>query len=99
MIACQSSFEAKQPVRGVPRVAGAVLRVGAWNAASSVKLDPTSCPTRRGIVAGLQHDFSFQWEFIKGQTFDCPDGLNVWEPEANNTFTASGKGKATYYRI
>jgi len=78
-------------------VVGNISQLGEWNAASAVKLDPTSYPTWTGTISGLTPNASVEWKCIKRQEANYPDTVDEWEPGANNTFTspASGNGGTT----
>ncbi|NOX22802.1 MAG: DUF5110 domain-containing protein [Actinobacteria bacterium] len=78
-------------------VIGNIPQLGEWNAASAVKLDPTSYPTWTGTISVLQPNAAVEWKCIKRQEANYPDTVDEWESGANNTFTspASGNGGTT----
>ncbi len=76
-------------------VVGSAPQLGAWSAASAVKLSPTSYPTWTGTVTGLPPSTAVEWKCIKRQEANYPSTVDQWQPGANSAFTTPASGPAS----
>lgn len=75
-------------------VVGNTPRLGDWNPALAVELDPNGPhPTWTGSIGGLPDRTAIAWKCIK-RPETSPNPVE-WEPGANNVFTTSAGGGTT----
>jgi hypothetical protein len=74
-------------------VVGSIDRLGNWNPAKAVKLDPTNYPRWTGTVANLPANTKVDWKCMKRP--ETADNPVVWEPDPNNVVNTPMSGTAT----
>jgi len=76
-------------------VVGGNERLGNWDPAKAVKLEPTQYPRWTGTIANWPAGLQFEWKCIKRP--ENAASPVVWEPDPNNVSTtpASGTGTAS----
>jgi alpha-glucosidase (family GH31 glycosyl hydrolase) len=74
-------------------VVGSIDRLGNWNPAKAVKLDPTAYPRWTGGIDDMPPNTKFEWKCIKrAESCGDPCQADQWEPDPNNVATTPDSG-------
>jgi alpha-glucosidase len=73
-------------------VVGSVARLGNWDAAQAVKLDPTAYPRWTGTIANLPAGTAIDWKCVKRP--EATPSPAQWEPGANNALVSGAAGSS-----
>jgi alpha-glucosidase (family GH31 glycosyl hydrolase) len=78
-------------------VVGNIAELGAWRAASAIKLEPTHYPQWRRDVIGLPANTRIEWKCIKRRDTGDTSIVDQWQPGDNNVVTTvpAGTGAVT----
>ena len=76
-------------------VVGNIDRLGNWNPAQAVKLDPNGpYPTWTAVIKNLPPSTTVQWKCIKRAETGDIGHVDLWEPDPNNVLTTAASGDA-----
>lgn len=73
-------------------VVGSIAELGAWRAASAIKLEPTHYPKWEGTVAALPASTRVEWKCIKRHETGDTSIVDQWQPGDNNVVTTVSSG-------
>ncbi len=76
-------------------VVGSIDRLGNWNPAKAVKLDPNGpYPTWTGVISKLPPSTTIEWKCIKRPETGDISRIDMWQPDPNNVLKTPEQGDA-----
>jgi hypothetical protein len=77
-------------------VVGSIDRLGNWNPADAVKLDPNGpYPTWTGMISKLPPNTTVEWKCIKRTETGDISHVDMWQPDPNNVLNTPTSGTVT----